>query len=349
MTARERVLCAIAHKRPDRIPADLMLEGATVGRLLREYSLSNEEELYDRFASDLQFVFPSTSFVPEFLPDGSWYDRMGLHMHTVSNGYAAYGETASNPLADCETVDEILSYPRFPTTADLDFSVLAREAKRISAKRAVKLHTGGIFEIARDLRGYEQFLCDMITDPDLVHAIMGRLCDYWCDYVEKSMEAAGDFIDIVYTYDDIATQQSLLISPAMLQEFVYPYHRRLNTVIKAYGKPILFHSCGAVLGEIGALADLPIDILTPLQPRAAGMDHAAVKAQFGERLAFHGAIDIQETLPNGTPDAVRAAVRHAIETLGGDGGYILCAAHYIQNDTPTENIEAMYDIALRTV
>lgn len=347
MTGRERVLTALAHKTPDRCPVDVMLEWSTAARLMKEFGFTAEEQLYDMLQSDLQFVFPSTDSVPEFQPDGSWYDRMGLHAHNVSNAYTTYAEIASNPLADAQSVEELAAYTRYPTTADLHWDTFRTIAEHVRTKRAVKLHTGGMFEIIRDYRGYEQILVDMVCDPDMVHYLMNRICDYWCAYVEEAMAAAADLIDIVYTYDDIASQNGLLISPAMLEEFIYPYHRRLNAVIKKYNKPILFHSCGAVSDVIGSLASLPIDILTPLQPNAHGMDHAAVKAEFGDRLCFHGAIDIQDTLPRGSEEDVRCEVRRAIATLGKNGGYIMCSSHYIQNDTPTENIIAMYDPALR--
>ncbi len=85
-----------------------------------------------------------------------------------------------------------------------------------------------------------------------------------------------------------------------------------------------------------------IDVLNPLQPRAAGMDMARIKAQFGDRLSFHGAIDIQQTLPHGTPDEVRSEVRERCKLLGHGGGYICTSAHYLQADTPLENIVALY-------
>ena len=114
-----------------------------------------------------------------------------------------------------------------------------------------------------------------------------------------------------------------------------------------YGKKILYHSCGSVISQIDNLSNLPIDILNPLQPLAAGMDFQKIKDTWGNKLCFHGAIDIQKTLPQGTAEEVQAAVKRAISILGNQGGYIMTSAHYIQNDTPVENIIAMYDTAIR--
>ncbi len=75
------------------------------------------------------------------------------------------------------------------------------------------------------------------------------------------------------------------------------------------------------------------------------MNPAELKRRFGDKLSFHGAIDIQQTLPYGKPEDVRAEVRSRIKMLGRGGGYILCSTHNIQPDTPIENILAMYDEA----
>ena len=105
----------------------------------------------------------------------------------------------------------------------------------------------------------------------------------------------------------------------------------------------MYHSCGAIYPLIGALADeMGIDVLNPLQPRAAGMDAARIKREFGNRLSFYGAVDIQRTLPRGMPQEAQAEVQERCRVLGRGGGYICASAHYIQADTPLENIVAMY-------
>jgi uroporphyrinogen decarboxylase len=136
-----------------------------------------------------------------------------------------------------------------------------------------------------------------------------------------------------------------MMSPSMWRTYIVPRHQRLNSAIRAADPnvKIMYHSCGAIFPMIGALIEeLGIDVLNPLQPRAAGMDAARIKAAFGDRIAFHGGVDLQHTLPHGSPAEVEAEVRYLIETLGPGGGYVLSAAHYIQNDVPTENILALY-------
>ena len=269
MTHRERVLAALAHRQPDHCPVDFWAVPEVVERLLKHFGAREEAELYDLLDVDMQFVFPcSTLPDPEILPDGSYFDRMGVHRRPVRNDYCTYDEYASYPLAYAESVADLERYDKWP-------------------------------------------------DPD------------------------------AFDWAHFAAQNALLLSPEMLEEFVYPYYRRMNSVIKAYGKPIMYHSCGAVLSQLPKLAELPIDVLNPLQPMAKGMDFQWLKDNWGDRLSFHGGLCLQSTLPKGTPDEVREAVRRAVSILGKNGGYIMTSAHYLQNDIPTENILAMYEPELR--
>ncbi len=348
MTSRERVFAALAHKQPDRCPVDLLLEQTTCNTLMQHFHVNSEQELLDIFEVDMQFVFPDSTLPPiEILPDGTWYDHFGTHLRRVKNDFCEYIERLSFPLAHVQNVDELKEYDKWPDATAFDWGHFSEKIGNLHEKRVIKLPAGGLYEIAWGLRGQEQFLMDMALDPEIPHYIMKKLCDYWCDYIRYAMEAAGDKIDIVYTYDDIATQTSLIMSPQMLEECVYPYHQKVNAVIKSYGKKILYHSCGSVISQIDNLRDLPIDILNPLQPLASGMDFQKIKENWGDTLCFHGGIDVQETLPHGTPKEVREAVKNNISILGKKGGYILASAHNIQNDTPIENIIAMYDLALR--
>jgi uroporphyrinogen decarboxylase len=214
----------------------------------------------------------------------------------------------------------------------------------------LRYEVGGIFEWSWGLRGFERFLLDLVKNPDVACAIMDRFTDIYIENAVRVIEAAGGLLDMVYTYDDVGIQNGPLMSPRLWRQYILPRHQRLNAAIRTATRTrpvkIMYHSCGAVYPFIAAFVDeMGIDILNPLQPRAAGMDMARIKAEFGDRLSFHGAIDIQHTLPHGTPGEVRAEVRERCQVLGGQrpgGGYICASAHYIQADTPLENIVAMY-------
>lgn len=340
---RERVELALDHKDTDRVPTDFWAVPEIWERLLDYYHTTSKETILENLKIDVRTVVPD--YIGPKMPtfaDGSYYKTNGTHRRMVKNEFGAYEEHASFPLAKAEMKEEIDSF-RWPKLEWYDFDHLSEKIENLHEKYYIKIETGGIFELAWGLRGLEQFMIDMAMGEDIPHWIMGHLTDFYCGYIENVMEKAGDKIDVVYTYDDIAGQNGLLVSPRMWETYIKPYHERLNSVIKRYGKKILYHSCGAVVPMIDRLMELPIDILNPLQPKADGMDMRMIKDRFGDRICFHGAIDIQELLPKGTVQQVADTARKTIDILSKNGGYILASAHFIQADTPIENILALYE------
>ena len=347
MLERERVLLALDRRTADRTPVDFWAVPEMQRKLLDHFGVGTLNGLLDCLAVDIREVWPRYVGPKRLLPDGTFYSVLGAHLKRVENAYGAYHEYASYPLADCETPEAVRGYARWPDAAWYDWDGFSDQIGDLHERYYVKIQLGGLFENAWALRGMERFMIDIAEGSEIPHAILRRITDHFIEFFTQAMQAAGNKIDLVYTYDDVASQQGLLMSPAMWEEYVAPYHRELNRVIHGYGKKIMYHSCGAVYPLIDRIARLPVEILNPLQPKAAGMDLGRIKAEFGDRLCFHGAVDIQDVLPHGTQSDVREAVRSAIQTLGAGGGFILSSSHYTQADTPVENVLAMYDPALR--
>ena len=339
---RERVLCALAHEEPDRLPLDFWAVPEVRARLLRHFRARNEEEVLRRLGIDLRAVAPAYVGPPlTAFADGSYRKPDGTLRRLVPNGFGSYEEYAAFPLADCRTVSDLEAFP-WERVEWWDLDGFSEKIGGLHDTYYTKLETGGLFELAWGLRGYERYLLDLMLEPDLARAIIERITDYYCAFTEKALEKAGDKIDLVYTYDDIAGQEGLLLSPELWDAFLRPCHERLNRIIRNHGKTIMYHSCGAVGPLIGRLKELPIDILNPLQPLARGMDFRQLKETYGGSLNFYGAIDIQELLPRGKPEDIERTVRETADVLGEGGGYILSSAHYIQADTPIENILTLY-------
>ena len=211
----------------------------------------------------------------------------------------------------------------------------------------MRFRIGSVLEVAWQLIGLEKFLVDLATDPALSLYIMDRLTDVYVEITRRALALAGDRIDMIYFHDDVATQESLLVSKRMWKQHIRPRHARIIEAARSFGRPVMYHCDGAIYPLIPDLIDLGIDVLNPIQVGANQMDPAALKAEFGDRLSFHGGIDIVELLPHGTSSEVRSAVRERLRVLGKDGGYILASSHHIQSDTPLENVLAMYEPALR--
>jgi uroporphyrinogen decarboxylase len=344
----ERVELALAHREPDRVPFDFWAV-PEVWEKLREALETDDEGVLRLLGVDCRMVVPSyVGTKARQLPDGTFIDAWGTHRRQVTNEFSTYGEYAGHPLAEAETAADVLAWD-WASPDDWDVSGIREQCERHKDPAGPHYHlryeVGGIFEWSWALRGFERFLLDLAENPGVACAIMDRFTDIYIENTVRVIEAAGGLLDMVYTYDDVGIQRGLLMSPRMWRKYILPRHQRLNAAIRSarYPVKIMYHSCGAVFPLIGPFVDeMGIDVLNPLQPRAAGMDMARIKAQFGDRLSFHGAIDIQQTLPHGTPDEVRSEVRERCDLLGRGGGYICTSAHYLQADTPLENIVAMY-------
>ena len=343
----ERVETALAHREPDRVPFDFWAVPEVWTMLRAALDTDDDEEILRLLGVDCRMV--TTRYVgrkARTLPDGTFIDQWGTHRRRVANEFGSYDEYASHPLAEAETVADVLNWD-WPSPDDWDVSGVRAQCEQWQApvRYHLRYEVGGIFEWSWGLRGFERFLIDLIEQPDIACAIMDRFTDIYIENTLRVIEAAGGLLDMVYTYDDVGIQEGPLLSPRMWREYILPRHQRLNAAIRAakYPVKIMYHSCGAIYPFIAAfIDDMGIDVLNPLQPRAAGMDMARIKAEFGDRLSFHGAIDIQHTLPYGTPAEVQAEVRERCRVLGRGGGYICASAHYIQADTPLENVIAMY-------
>lgn len=343
----QRVEMALAHRQPDRVPFDFWAVPEIWDRLRASLAVEDDEHVLRLLGVDCRMV--TTRYVgsrARDLPDGTFIDAWGTHRRRVSNPFGSYDEYASHPLAGAETVADVMAWD-WPDPDDWDVADVYEQCRRLNSdlRYHLRYEVGGIFEWSWALRGFERFLLDLVEKPEVACAIMDRFTDLYIANTLRVIEAARGLLDMVYTYDDVGMQRGLLISPRMWRKYILPRHQRLNVAIRGAGHPvkIMYHSCGAVYPLIGPFIDeMGIDVLNPLQPRAAGMDAARIKAEFGRRLSFHGGIDIQHTLPCGTPDEVRAEVLERCRILGRGGGYICTSAHYLQADTPVENIVVMY-------
>ena len=347
LTHRQRVRLALEHRTTDRIPFAFVCSGinrpaheALAEHLRRTRGTTVEEIL--RPLVDIKGLTPP--YVGPALAEGT--DCWGVHRSPVSYGADAYSEIDHYPLAGAKTVADVAAH-RWPSPDWFDYADMPTVVSRLRADGdyCLMLANANIFESSWYMRGFEQFFIDLMLAPDVAHAILGRVTDFFVEYVGRTLSAAPGEIDLVFTADDIGGQNGLLMSLAMWEQHLKPYHRRVNDVVHEHGAKVIYHSDGAVAEAVEGLIDMGIDVLQALQFDAAGMDPADLKTRFGDRLCFQGGVSVQQTLPFKQPADVRAEVRGLIDTLGRDGGYILGPSHAIQAGTPPQNILAMLDEA----
>jgi len=348
LTPRKRVQLAIAHRESDRVPVDFMATPEAWARLSEHLGMDDQEAILRFLGIDMRH--PRQPYIGPPLvhgSDGSWVDAWGVCRRRVEHNGGAYDEIVEHPLAQLQDVSELEHY-NWPRPEWWDAVGLADEIRQLDAQGdyAIALEEfgdpGGIFEIALYLRGMEQLMVDMVTQPTLAYEIMQHVADFYVGLLERVMAKAGGRIDLIWTSDDLAHQHGLLISPRLWRELIAPHHERLNHRIHELGARVMYHSCGAVKPFIPGLIQIGTDVLDVLQFSADQMDPHEIKTEFGETLCFHGGMDVQNTLPFGTEDEVRRVARERIDVLGHDGGYILAPTHNVQVDTPPANIVAMY-------
>lgn len=373
MTHRQRIYAALRHEETDRVPLDLgstlattLTEGAheRLRRFLglpdgkppavfskRSGTVIPDEALLACFDVDARpLILGSAERRPDRkLSPTAFIDEWGVTWskphsgHYINTAGPFYGLDEPSP-ADVDRHD-------WPEPDDPGrYRGLRERARALHEETdyAVVLGLGvGPVHQCQFLRGYGEWLEDLIAHPAFAEALLDRVVDIWVAIARRALEETAQFVDIVMFGDDVGTQKGPLMRPELYRSVIQPRHRRMIETVKAFGKPVLFHTCGSVYALIPALIDAGVDILNPIQVSAAHMDTARLKAEFGRDLAFWGAVDNQGVLPKGTPEDVRREVRRRIADLGRGGGYVLAAAHNIQQDVPPENVVAMFDEARR--
>jgi uroporphyrinogen decarboxylase len=354
MTGKERALAALRHEEPDRVPIDYWATRETDANLFAALGLSSRREILDRFDIDFCYISGPTYIGPPLrrIDEHADVDIWGVtrRMKVVGVGPRAqpYENVLSHPLADAQTVADILDYPFWPSPDWFDYSVVAEQCRDCGDRYVMfmgdRLNRIAQLKPAMYLRGIEQILIDMMAEPEIFQAVIDRIAAFYAEYLQRILQAAAGGIDVLVTGDDFGGQESLLCKPSLWREMIQPNFRKFIDISHSYHVPVMHHTCGSVWTILPDLVASGLDILNPIQPDARDMDARRLKAAFGDRLTFHGGISIQKNLPFGTADDVRREVRDRLE-LFRDGGYILAPAGAIPTDAPVENVVAIIEEA----
>ncbi len=370
MTSRERVLAAINHQEPDRVPValgggpygivddlyfkllDLFGLGAPVPPFRQGHNISYlDDRIFERLGIDTRYVWPGASpSSPRLQTDDpdTFLDGYGqTWRRAVPYFYAEAGM-----LTDAAAVDDIDRLVTWPDTTLPEWTAGVRERAQhlrqttdcFIVARMVTSH--GVFQTACDLRGTAAFMMDMVFNEPFARHLISRIADTLDGLLRGYLAALGDAVDMIeLPGDDYASNDNLLISPDMFRDFIKPVLARLIATIRAHNPAvkIMLHSDGMVAKLLPEFIDLGIDVLHPLEPVAV-LDQAAIKADYGDRIAFLGGIDISHAMPGSREDVI-AEARRRIGLLAPGGGYILAPANHLQADVPPENVIALFEAA----
>jgi uroporphyrinogen decarboxylase len=378
MNSRERLLAALNHQEPDRIPFDLgstQVTGihAIAYQRLREYldlphiepQICDEvqglalpdEDVIEKLGVDVRGLFPLNShnwnvMAMDVGDNWEYHDEWGLTQHKPKAD-GLYFSVVKSPLDQpALTVKDVQAYA-WPDTGDpLRIAGLRELALKYQAQGQAVMIKGvlaGIFEMSQRVRGMQNIMIDLASNEPLACAFLDKMVELKIKFWETALTQLGDVIDVISEADDYGTQTSQLISPRMFRKIFKPRLQTLFTRIHqlAPSAKLFFHSDGNIRPILPDLIEIGIDILNPVHITATGMEPSALKRDFGQDVAFWGGgVETQSVLPFGTPQEVKDNVRRNIEALAPGGGYVFNTIHNIQADVPSQNIVAMIE-ALR--
>lgn len=341
MTSKERVLRNYRFQPVDRFSIDFCAESRVYALLREHFDVPDDLALMERLHVDFRYPKPKWIGFPLTDSQGRPTDYFGI----PRAGAGDFGYAVEHPLANVRSVAEVRAYGKWPSPDMWDYEQYARDCASFDEYAVLGGAWGWFFEAACELVGMDRFFLLIADKPEVAHAVLEKIVSFMERTSDIMFEKAGRHIDICFTGDDYGFQNGPMMSGRMFAEFVRPYLQRMYDVGRRNGKLVMHHSCGSVARWIPTFIEMGLNILEPIQVRAAGMNPRELAAQYGRKLCFHGSIDTQGTLPFGTPDDVRREVRERIETFKPYGGFTIAPSQHLMTDIPVANIAAMYEAA----
>ncbi|MEK6571912.1 MAG: uroporphyrinogen decarboxylase family protein [Bacteroidota bacterium] len=350
MTSKERVLTTLASQVPDRVPGNYDANAGVDRRLKEHFGLAPEDSEGLRQALGVDFRGVSAPYcgprLHQDIPErGVRVDDWGIHRVWVEHGTGGYWDYCDFPLRDADE-ETIANWP-MPSPDDHDYSGV-REACRRYKQYAVYVGDPGlgcIINTAGFFRGMEQVFVDLITDDPAGLLLIDRFLQIQLEVARRTLEAADGNIDFMWIGEDLGAQDSPLISMELLRKRILPRHKPFLDLAASYGLPVMMHTCGSSSWAYEEYIKMGLKAVDTLQPEAKNMSPEYLKHTFGGRLAFHGCISTAGPVAFGRPDDVIAYCRKTLEIMMPGGGYCFAPTHQLQDNSPTENVIAMYEAA----
>ena len=370
LSSRERVIKALNHKEPDRVPLDIGA-GPTTSIVMEGYeklkdhlNIDEESVLLEmdqnfrlaKISNKIMSILGSdcypiginlpVNFKPVKISKDSFIDIWGITYKKVfyNNGSCFYYELQKSPLAEA-TIEDLKNY-NWPDPYDEGYTMgLEDEVKDLFDNTQYAIVGGAdlknLWGSSFMLRGYENLLMDVAINQKFFISLMEILLEINMIVTGRFLDITGKHLQVFRTAGDMATQNGLLLAPEAFRKLIKPFYKEYFEFIKSKtDAKIFYHSCGNITGLLDDLIDVGVDIINPVQVSAMG-DMKKIKKRFGKDLVFWGGIDTQDILPNGSVCDVEDEVRERIKEMAHEGGYVLAAVHNIQPDVPAENIIAM--------
>ncbi len=351
LSCKERVKRTFAFEKTDRVTIGYDTNAAIHHRLCQTLGIVDDNlmALYKILGVDYCGIgapYTGPLIYPE-IPERVRNPENGAVMRYIENEFGAYYDYCDFPLKDAES-EKIAAYP-FPSPDDYDYDAALDQLQAVTqegfASYVGSPGLGDILNTTGMIMGVEDALVNCMTEDEATLEMIDRRLAMQLEVTERILEKAKGNIDFMWMGEDLGTQRSPIISMDMYQKVLRPRHQKFIDLAKAYDIPVLIHTCGSSSWVYETFIQMGVTGVDTLQPEAKDMSPPYLAEHFGGRLAFRGCISTAGPLAYGTPEEVESVCRETLETLMPYGGYHFAPTHQIQDNTPVENIIAMYQTA----
>ncbi len=350
MNSKQRVRTALARQEPDRVPINYMANAGIDRRLKDHFSLAadDNEGLLRALGVDFRGVkanYTGPKLHADIPERGVKVDDWGIHRRWIEHASGGYWDYCDFPLKDADE-KQIAAWP-MPDPDNFDYQSVADDCKRFK-DFGVVIGSPGMADIinrAGMMRSMEQTMMDLATEDPAGLLLTERRIGIQLEVLARSLEAAKGGIDLLWIGDDLGTQRGPIISLQTYRKLIRPLHQKFIDLASSYDIPVMIHSCGSSSWAFHDFIDMGIKAVDTLQPEAAKMEPRYLKDTFGDRLAFHGCISTAGPVATGSVQDISDYCHNILDIMMPGGGYCFAPTHMLQDNSPTENVLAMYEIA----
>lgn len=326
------------RRKTDRVPiaeigVDMPIKEKFLGKPVRD--VKTDVEFWLRAGYDYIYLRPDYEF-PHTIPNST---NTGRPQYNLCNDQEPKSHSLGGPGVVSKLAD-LDDYPWPDPTNEDYYAPLKEAAACLPPGMGLVSGVGGIFTRAWMLMGFEQFSYALAEQPELIAEMFQRIGAIQYKILERVIKM--DRVVAIWYGDDLAYSESLMVSPRVYRQYLFPWMAKLAAITHEANMPFIFHSDGKVWDVIPDLIAAGVNALHPIEPKA--MDINVVKATYGDKLALIGNIDMN-LLSLGTPEEVRLQVRQRIKDLAPNGGYAVGANPGIPYYIRPENYDAMRQAA----
>ena len=350
MSSKERVRRTFDFEKTDRVTIGYDSNPGIHCRLCRELGLheSDNEGLLQALGVDYRAIVPP--YVGKELfkapPNRIVNPLEGCIMRWVNHETGGYWDFCDFPLKDA--TDEMFDSFPVPNPDDFDYATALEKAKSYNGKYGLYVGDAGIPDVLNSngrIMGVEDVLCHILMDDEAAMRFIHRRAAFQLGMMERLIDKCKDELDFVWLGEDLGTQIGPMISLNLYRDQLKPIHKQFVDLASSYNLPVIVHTCGSSSWAYEDFIELGVRGVDTLQPEAVNMSPAYLAEKFGGRLNFRGCISTAGALAYGTAEETEAVCKETLKIMMQVRGYHFAPTHQIQDNTPVENVIAMYNAA----